>query len=435
MSADPKAQAETEMPKSELPLTMPVETDEHGEPFDVWVVKRSFALMAPVCRMGLVVVLVFLCLADPAYFMLDTWSPAVPLLYLVTWHVVTAILFITCILAGRRVLTHTGRLRTLRVFFSTSALMFVWFGVTSWLATGDLSIVAIAQLLMAAIFTLSGPFRRWLYGLQVVAMGLLLVWLDSSGKFLGQMHFANLLVIAVVAYVIDGYMLRNARKLFSQQCQIALERNRADSVLYNTLPLAIANELKAHHCVKAQNYPAMTILFADIVGFTEFAGTRSPDEVLSILSEVFSQMDTLIDTSHVEKIKTIGDAYMAVSKDSPEALAQLALSMHHMIGHYNVARGFQFSLRIGMHCGPTIAGVIGQKRFLYDVWSDAVNLASRMESTGVAGRIQTSHAIFQRLHPKFDFEERGLVDVKGKGLIRTYYLLGEQGMASNVKVA
>ena len=420
--------AQTAMPGLQQPLMAPAETDENGEPFDVWVVKRSFALLAPVCKMGLVVVAVFLCIADPAYYLLNLWSTVVPLGSLVAWHAVIAVLFVACMLASRRALTHVARLRTLLVFFGTSALLFVWFGVTSWLATGDLSMIAIAQLLMAAVFTLPGAFRRWIYGAQVLAMGLLLAWLDSSGKFWGQMHFVNLLVIAGVAYVIDGHMLSNAKALFSQQCQVAHERKRADTVLYNALPLSIADELKTHHYVKAQSYPAMTILFADIVGFTKFSATRSPDEVLSILSELFSEMDTLTDTHQVEKIKTIGDAYMAVSKDNPEAIAQLALSMHSMIAQYNDARGFQFSLRIGMHCGPTIAGVIGQKGFLYDVWSDAVNLASRMESTGVAGRIQTSQSIFQRLHPKFNFEERGLVDVKGKGLIRTYFLLGEQAL-------
>ena len=430
MTSDPQKHFETVLTRHRQPLTALAEADEPDETFDVWVVNRSFALMAPVCRMGLVVALVFLCIADPAYFILDLWNTVVPLGYLVAWHAVIAVLFVACMLVSRRALTHTARLRTLLVFFSTSALLFIWFGVTSWLATGDLSMVAIAQLLMAAVFSLPGTFRRWIYGLQVLAMGLLLAWLDTSGKFLGQMHFANLLVIAGVAYVIDGYMFRNAKKLFSQQRQVGLERKRADSVLYNALPLAIADELKTHHRVKAQSYQAMTILFADIVGFTEFSATRTPDEVLSILSELFSAMDTLTDTHQVEKIKTIGDAYMAVSKDSPQSIARLALSMHDMIGLYNVTRGFQFSLRIGMHCGPTIAGVIGQKRFLYDVWSDAVNLASRMESTGVAGRIQTSQTIFQRLQPKFDFEERGLVDVKGKGLVRTYFLLGEQALIS-----
>jgi class 3 adenylate cyclase len=377
--------------------------------------------------MGLVAVLLFLCVVDPVYFLWNLWSPAVPLGYLVAWHAATALLFVTCIVACQRALTHAARLRTLLVFFNMTACLFVWFGIISWLATGDLSMVAIAQLLLATVFTIPGAFRRWIYGFQVVAMGLVLAWLDSSGKFLGQMHFANLLVIAGVAYVIDGYMLKNAKTLFAQQFQIAQERKRADTVLYNALPLDIAEELKTNHKVKARSYPAMTILFADIVGFTEFAAGKSPDAVLGILNELFSEMDALIDTHQVEKIKTIGDAYMAVSKDNPAALALLALAMHTLVAQYNDAHSFQFSLRIGMHCGPTIAGVIGQKRFLYDVWSDAVNLASRMESTGVAGRIQTSEALFQQLQPSFDFEERGLVDIKGKGLLRTYYLLGRPG--------
>jgi class 3 adenylate cyclase len=421
------AQVHTTTGLPQQPITLPAETDEHGDPFEVWVVSRSFALLAPVCRLGLAAALLFLCLADPAYHLLDLWSPAVPLRYLVAWHAAIALLFIACMVAGQRVRTHAARLRTLQAFFYSAALLFVWFGVISWLATGDLSIVAIAQLLLATVFTLPGRFRRWIYGIQVLAMGLVLAWLDASGKFLGQMHFANLLVIAGVAYVIDGYMLKNAQALFSQQCQIARERQRADTVLYNALPLDIAEELKTHHRVKAQSYPAMAILFADIVGFTAFAAARSPDEVLSILNELFSKMDALIDTHAVEKIKTIGDAYMAVSKDNPAALARLALSMQDLVAQYNLERGFQFSLRIGMHCGPTIAGVIGQKRFLYDVWSDAVNLASRMESTGAPGRIQTSEALFAQLHPGFEFEERGLVDIKGKGPLRSYYLLGEKG--------
>lgn len=303
-------------------------------------------------------------------------------------------------------------------------MLFVWFGAVCWLATGDLSMFAMVQLLLAAVFCFPGPVRRWINGLQALALGLALAWLDSSGKFLGLMNLVNLAVIAGVAYVIDGYMLGNARALFAQQCRVVQERIRADKVLHNALPLDIAEELKAHHRVKAQSYPAMSILFADIVGFTRFAAEHSPDQVLHILNELFSEMDDLVEVHQVEKIKTIGDAYMAVSKDNPGALARLALSMRELMQHYNAVRGFEFSLRIGMHCGSTVAGVIGQKRFLYDVWSDAVNLASRLESTGEPGNIQTSEAMFNTLHHAFDFEERGMVDIKGKGPTRTYYLRG-----------
>jgi class 3 adenylate cyclase len=170
----------------------------------------------------------------------------------------------------------------------------------------------------------------------------------------------------------------------------------------------------------------MAILFADIVGFTQFAAERAPDQVLAVLEELFSKIDALVDLHRVEKIKTIGDAYMAVSNANVAALAGLALSMQTLMQSYQASRGFPLTLRIGMHCGPTIAGVIGQKRFLYDVWGDAVNLASRMESTGKPGGIQTSEAIYKLLSDSFVFEERGTIDIKGKGPMRTYLLLGSR---------
>jgi class 3 adenylate cyclase len=382
--------------------------------------------MAPVCKMALFATLLFLCVVDPLYFTLDLWSKAVPHAYLVAWHAVTALFFGGFLLANQRIETHAARHIALKAFVSTAVLLFVWFGVVSWLGTGDVSIVAIAQVLIAAVFNLPGRLRRWLYGLQCVSLGLCLGWLDHSGKFLGQLQFVNLLVIAIVAYAMDGYMLKNAKALFTESCRVARERKRADAVLYNALPIAIAEELKANHHVKAQSFPAMAILFADIVGFTEFAAQREPEQVLGVLGDLFSEMDALVDTHGVEKIKTIGDAYMAVSDGDVTAIAKLALAMRDLMQRYNAAHGFPLALRIGMHCGPTIAGVIGSKRFLYDVWGDAVNLASRMESTGESGRIQASEQVFSALQNGFAFEERGLIPVKGKGLLRTYFLLGPQ---------
>ena len=405
-------------------MSAAVDTDENGDPFEVWVVKRSFALLAPVCKMGLFATLLFLCVVDPLYFTWDLWSKAVPHRYLVAWHAVSALFFGGFLLASQNKGSHRARHNTLQVFVTTAVLLFVWFGVVSWLGTGDLSIVAIAQVLIAAVFTLPGNLRRWLYGLQCVALGLGLGWLDQSGKFLGQMHFVNLLVMAIVAYAMDGYMLKNARALFSETCRVARERRRADSVLYNALPTAIADELKANHCVKAQSFPAMAILFADIVGFTQFAAQREPEQVLAVLGELFSEMDVLVDAHQVEKIKTMGDAYMAVSNANATSIALLALAMQDLMQRYNASHGFPLALRIGLHCGPTIAGVIGSKRFLYDVWGDAVNLASRMESSGEPGRIQASEEVFQALKHGFAFEERGLTRIKGKGLLPTYFLLG-----------
>jgi adenylate cyclase len=402
------------------------DTDENGDLFEVWLVKRSFALLRPVCRLGLAVALLFLCVADPLYYFLNLWSDAVPHAYLVAWHASMSLFFAALLRLGTGMRSHAARHTTLLIFVAANALLFVWFGVVSWLGTGDLSIVAIAQMLTATVFCLPGPWRRWTYVMQAVAIALLLLWLDRSGKFLAQMQFANLLVIAAVALVLDGYMYNNAQALFAQKCRVAQERGRADAVLYNALPAGIAEELKTHQCVKAQSHPAMAILFADIVGFTAFAAQRSPDQVLGMLNALFSEMDALVDSHQVEKIKTIGDAYMVVSSAHPQALARLALAMRDVMQDFNARHGFALALRLGMHCGPTIAGVIGHKRFLYDVWGDAVNLASRLESTGEAGRIHTSEPLFQALRHGFDFEARGLVDIKGRGLLPTYFLLGSK---------
>jgi adenylate cyclase len=405
------------------------ETDERGDQFEVWLVRRSFALLAPVCQLALAIALAFLLVADPLYFFLDVWSKRLAHAWLVAWHATTAAYFLAILLVCTKARTHAARLALLRVFVAATALLFVWFGVVSWLGTGDLSIVAIAQMLVASVFCLPGAFRRWTYGLQALATGFLLAWLDNSGKFLGQMQFANLLVIAAVAMVVDGYMFRNAQALFAEKCRVVHERQRADTVLYNALPLDIAEELKKHQRVQAKSHPEMAILFADIVGFTEFSARHSPDQVLAVLNALFTEMDALVDTHPVEKIKTIGDAYMVVSQAHPEALAQVALSMRELIEGFNASQGLAFALRLGMHCGPTIAGVIGHKRFLYDVWGDAVNLASRLESSGEPGRIHASEPLFQALRHAFDFEARGLVDIKGKGAVPTYFLLGAKPCA------
>ena len=405
-------------------MTFDAETDENGDRFEVWVVQRSFALLAPVCRLGLIASLLFLCVADPLYYFLNLWSKAIPQAYLVAWHVAMALMFSGFLLVNNYIQGHEARYRTLQLFFTFTTLLFVWFGVVSWIGTGDLSIVAIATIVIAAMLNFPGNFRRWLYCFQALALTVCIFWLDSSGRFLGQMHFANLILLAAVAYVIDGYMLQNASALFTEKCKVARERNRADTVLYNALPLNIAEELKAYGQVKAQSYPTMGVLFADIVGFTQFAAERAPDQVLNALDGIFTEIDALVDALQIEKIKTIGDAYMAVSKNSLEAIANLALSMMQLMQRLNASQDFAFSLRIGLHCGPTIAGVIGQKRFLYDVWGDAVNTASRMESSGIPGRIHVSEALFLALRDTFEFEERGLLDIKGKGSMRTYLLLG-----------
>ena len=408
---------------SSSPLPFAAEVDENADTFDSWLVKQSCALLVPICRLGLAIVALFLLLADPVALYLDVSEGSAAHTHLIAWHIATAAYLGLVLRLEAKAQTTAAQHRLLLMFVCVTSVLFIWFGVASWLDTGDLCMVAVAQILVASVLRLPGSLRRWTYCLQAAAISALLAWLDTSGGFLSRMQFINLAAAAFVAHVIDSCMLKNARTLFREKCQVALERQRADAVLFNTIPPEIAQELKVHYRVQAQNYPTMAILFADIVGFTEFASKRAPDQVLAILNPLFNELDTLIDSDQVEKIKTMGDAYMVVSKAHPEALARLALSMRAAVQRFNHQQGLQLALRLGLHCGPAIAGVIGHKRFMYDVWGDAVNLASRMQSSSEPGCIHTSESFFRRLQHAFEFEPRGLVAIKGKGLLQTYFLL------------
>ena len=214
---------------------------------------------------------------------------------------------------------------------------------------------------------------------------------------------------------------------------LRLEQHKSERLLLNILPKPIADQLKQFEGSLAQQFPEATILFADIVGFTPLAAQMSPLELLNLLNQIFSAFDKLAQKHGVEKIKTIGDAYMAASglpvptDNHAEAIAQMALDMQQAIHNFQAQQGESFQIRIGINTGPVVAGVIGIKKFSYDLWGDAVNVASRMESTGIPGRIQVTAATKERLQDKFLFEERGVIVVKGKGKMITYWLIGKKG--------
>jgi class 3 adenylate cyclase len=178
----------------------------------------------------------------------------------------------------------------------------------------------------------------------------------------------------------------------------------------------------------------MAVLFADVVGFTPFAAQRPPAEVLGVLNEVFTMFDRLTDRYGLEKIKTIGDAYMVASgvpvprPDHATALANLALDMVEAVGPGGAVGDLHIELRIGINSGPVVAGVIGRKKFLYDLWGDAVNTASRMEYQGTPNRIQVTRATYELLRDEFELEHRGLIEVKGKGEMETWYLVARKGV-------
>ncbi len=206
------------------------------------------------------------------------------------------------------------------------------------------------------------------------------------------------------------------------------EREKADALLRNILPVAIAERLKESSAQIADSFSDVSVLFADMVGFTAFSATISPEALVSLLSDVFSRFDVLAERHGVEKIKTIGDSYMAVAglptprADHADAAAALALDMQRTIREIAGARGIDIELRIGIDSGPVVAGVIGIKRLIYDLWGDTVNTASRMQSHGIAQGIQLSLATRERLSGRFYCVERGVLEVKGKGPMRTFLL-------------
>jgi class 3 adenylate cyclase len=213
--------------------------------------------------------------------------------------------------------------------------------------------------------------------------------------------------------------------------QLEIEQERSDRLLLNILPAAIAEQLKNGQQVVADTFNNVTVLFADIVDFTPLASQLRPGELVALLNNIFSTFDRLAEQYGLEKIKTIGDAYMVVGglpiprDDHVDAVASMALAMQEAISQFNRNNQQPFEMRIGIASGPVVAGVIGTKKFAYDLWGDTVNIASRMESHGLAGAIQVTDKTYEKLQDKFNFELRGPIEVKGKGTTQAYLLINK----------
>lgn len=205
------------------------------------------------------------------------------------------------------------------------------------------------------------------------------------------------------------------------------EQARSEQLLLNILPAPIAHRLKQAPGVIADRFEEVTVLFADLVGFTELAAARSPEQVVGMLNEVFSHFDALADRHGLEKIKTIGDAYLAVGgapmPRADHACAVVAMALDMQAAVRGIAGG-ELVVRIGVHSGPVVAGVIGARKFSYDLWGDTVNIASRMESHGAAGRVQISAATYQLVRGCFACEPRGCIAIKGRGELEAWYVVG-----------
>jgi class 3 adenylate cyclase len=248
------------------------------------------------------------------------------------------------------------------------------------------------------------------------------LWVTSTGVSLG---------LAYVIEVDERRAFVGEQTIIWQRAQVAAEKARAERLLLNVLPGPIAERLKGGDLVIADAVAEVTVLFLDIVGFTVFARERSPGEVVEVLNGLFTSFDDMAERNGVEKIKTIGDAYMAVAglptprADHAQAAANLALDLRDWMTHTTLAGG-RLQIRIGLYSGSVVAGVIGKSKFAYDLWGDAVNSAARMESHGVIGEVQIGAPTRELLGEDYVVEDRGEIEVKGKGPMRAYLLRGRR---------
>ncbi|MCV7442497.1 adenylate/guanylate cyclase domain-containing protein [Mycobacterium paraense] len=262
--------------------------------------------------------------------------------------------------------------------------------------------------------------------------GLQPAWVQSTGFVVTAVSSVVMVVVTV------WFALRDTARA---EAVMEAQYDRSETLLENMLPASIAERLKEPgRGVIADKYDDATVLFADIVGFTERASGTPPADLVRFLDRLYGAFDALVDKHQLEKIKVSGDSYMVVSgvprprPDHSQALADFALDMANVAAGLKDPHGEPVPLRVGMACGPVVAGVVGSRRFFYDVWGDAVNVASRMEATDSVGRIQVPDAMYERLKDDFVLQERGSIDIKGKGPMRTWYLIGRKATEQSTDV-
>ena len=306
-----------------------------------------------------------------------------------------------------------------------------------FLAAGGVGLWGILAPLGALVFGDVRSAVRWYVAFLVVFLGSGIVGevVGPVGETLPRWFTSTMLALNIA---VGGAIVFTLLAVFARQRSEALaalrqEQAKAENLLLNILPRSIADKLKAETQPIADHFHSASILFADVVDFTPWSERHEPAEVVGYLDRLFSCFDDLAERYGLEKIKTIGDCYMVAAgvptprTDHATALAQMALDMLEAMCADDEVGRLGLELRIGINSGPVVAGVIGRKRFLYDLWGDAVNTASRMESHGTPGRIQITRATYELVADEFECEPRGTIVIKGKGEVEAWYLLGPKG--------
>ena len=287
--------------------------------------------------------------------------------------------------------------------------------------------------------------QGWLAIVGYIFVGIVHHQMLAASQTALQFFTINFFLVGLnIVGMMLGYGLERINRLtFLQRLVIERQhketkelRMESERLLLNVLPVSVAERLKRGEVV-ADYFDQVSILFADLEGFTPYSAGKTPSEVVKILNQIFSAFDKLTEQYGLEKIKTIGDAYMVVSgvptpqPDHLEVLASMALDMQAIMERFHLNGFFDFRLRIGINTGPVVAGIIGFKKFSYDLWGDTVNVASRMESFGIPGEIQVTKDVYRLLKQKYSFQKRGCINIKGKGEMFVYLLKGRKDIYQN----
>jgi guanylate cyclase len=298
-----------------------------------------------------------------------------------------------------------------------------------FLASGAVGLWGILGPMGSLVFSSVRASIRWflLFAAVFLASGLLG---EITGGISSLPRWFSTTMLAMNV-VVGGAVVFTLLAVFARQRQDA--QDQAENLLLNILPRSIAEKLKAKPQTIADSFTAASILFADVADFTPLANTLPPTRLVEMLDQLFGHFDELVERYDLEKIKTIGDCYMAAAgipvprEDHARALAEISLDMLDAVKPGGPMGELGLELRIGINSGPVVAGVIGRKRFLYDLWGDAVNIAGRMQTQGTQGRIQVTRSTYELLKHEFVLEPRGTIEIKGKGEMETWYLIGRRG--------
>ena len=326
------------------------------------------------------------------------------------------------------------------VLTSVNGLVILWLASTGGVLPGY-GISALMLLFAFGFVARTGfIFAAWRSGVIVAGFVVAAILYRGRGNLLVDAFIFGAALIGTLLAV--RLLEQSRRRVFYQDAIITqqadalrLEKDRADALLLNVLPGSIASRLLAGERTIADQYPSVTVLFADIVGFTPLTARLPADELVGMLGRLFARFDELVAARGLEKIKTIGDAYM-VAGGLPEPLddhaarvVDLGLAMIE-VARQEGERGAEIRLRVGVHSGPVIGGVIGHRKFAFDIWGETVNIASRLESQGIAGRVHVSAATWRNVEALFEAEPRGPVDLRGYGPMETYTIVNHRSRDS-----